>query len=1244
MRPLFPGRTSLPIVAAAAAMLVAIPPAFAGDHTTASSSNDVFVTGKSPSGSTPRTVTLITGDRVTVTPGGGGRTSVTVEGPRGHRADARIATQHGDTYVYPFAAERYVAAGLLDTDLFNVTRLIADGYDDARSKGLPVILTYSSDAHRKLAAPSLPEGATGARALTSIDSTATTQDHDQAAEFWSDLTDQAAAPTSAKAKASGLTLTGGIRKVWLDGKVKAELADSVAQIGAPDVWAGGDTGQGVDVAVLDTGYDPGHPDLDGVVTDSRSFVPGEDVEDHHGHGTHVASTIAGNGAASGGKEKGVAPGVRLHVGKVLSNAGSGSDSWIIAGMEWAAREAKARVVSMSLGSDQPTDGTDPMSQAVNELSAETGALFTIAAGNSGPSEGTVGAPGAADAALTVGAVDSSDAIADFSSRGPRFRDDAMKPEITAPGVDILAARSQWATFGTGSYATISGTSMATPHVAGVAALVAAKHPDWNGARIKDALVSTSAATPDIPADSGGNGRVDAVAATSGTLVATAKADAGIHPPGGTSGGTVTRTVEWANSADTAVTVTPRVDAPGAPEGLFTVTDRELTVPAHGTASTTVTTTLDRAPAGSRFTGHVEGLVGGRAVTRTLLAVSTRDEYHHLRVHVTDRAGDPLVGVVMYQRKGDEYAQALWTDLDGVLDTVVPPGTYTVWTWGAVRGVHGESSYGRALLARTGVVVGNADTDTTLDGTKLRRTQVVTPKTSTDSDIRMDFTQSFKDGTPAITDTVTVGDGFDSVWALPMPKANGGDLAYTVRWRMQQPLLALTSGDQVFDDLWLQPGAGRPAEGANTLPAVFAGNGTAAEYAAAGVKGKVAVVRYTGEDSQVTAARSAGAALLVVVNDLDGRLREPVRRTDLVIAGISRTEGETLIGRIRDSRTGSVPMRVVGHAETDYLYDLVHTWHHSIPQKQTYAPAEHRLARVDVTFRNPADSEVDEFRYDIQPYLGVKVGGTRLSTAGAERTDWVTPSAEATWMEEAANAIRSIQSSGLVGYPAGRTTDVQWFGPIEHPRLNESQWLPRRNGDVLDVSLPAWGDGGRDHAGVIGPGTTSQVNELYRDGDLVTRTEGGWLGGDVPAASGRYRLVTSTERTEGYPYSTATRTEWGFSSATPGTDDPQVLPLLQLDYGIRTDAGGAARRDAELTVNPAQLPGVAAAKVRTDAVEVSYDDGRTWHKLALHGAGDGAARVRLDAPRRAEFLSLRVRASDKRGNTVTQTVIRATGLA
>ncbi|MER5600861.1 S8 family serine peptidase [Streptomyces sp. NPDC002265] len=1258
MRPHFPGRSGLPILVGVAAMLMAIPPASAADLATSAPSPERTSSGSAPHPAGPRIVTLITGDRVTVAQGGDGPPTVTVEGPDGHRADARVTTQQGDTYVYPAAAERYVAAGLLDDQLFDVTRLIADDYDDAHTDGLPVILSYASDTRRKQGAPSLPEGSTGARALTSIDSTAVTQEHGKAATFWADLTRQNSASQAARTAQTAPALAGGVEKVWLDGKVEADLADSVAQIGAPEVWRGGDTGQGVDVAVLDTGYDTGHPDLKGVVADSAGFVPGQDVDDHHGHGTHVASTIAGTGAASGGKEKGVAPGVRLHVGKVLGNDGSGYDSWIISGMEWAARDAKARVISMSLGGDRPSDGTDPLSQAVDDLSAETGALFTIAAGNSGPSDGTVATPGAASAALTVGAVDSADALADFSSRGPRFRDDVIKPEITAPGVGILAARSQWATFGSGSYATLSGTSMATPHVAGVAALVAAEHPDWDGARIKDALVSTAHATPDIPADAGGNGRVDAEAAT-GPLVATGTADAGIHTPGQTSG-TVTRTVTWTNSGDTPVSVTPRIEAADAPEGLFTVTDQPVTVPAHGTATADVTTTLDRAPADARFTGRLEGVVDGKVVTRTLLAVSTHVEDHHLRVHTTDRSGAPLPGVLVnYRRKGDDLTDTvLDADLDGSTDVVVPPGTYTVWTWAAVQGVHGASSAGRALMAKTDVVVGDTDADVTLDGTKLRRTEVVTPRTSTDAYMRADFHQSFKDGSPTVTDSDTLGDAFDSLWAAPLPKPSGSDLTYTVRWRMQQPRLQLSSGAQEFDDLWLQPGSGTPAEGTRSLPAVFAGDGTAAEYAATGARGKVAVVRYVPDegdddddrtaadaDDQYTAARKAGVALLVVVNDQDGRLREPTSRTDLVIAGLSRTEGETLIARIQASRTGSVPMRIAGHATTDYVYDLVHSWYGTIPDTQRYAPARSKLARVDVSFRGDTTTGLDEFRFDMQPYLGVKVGLSQSVPAGAERTDWVTPAGEASWMEEAARGVTTMQYSGLVDYPAGRTTAVQWFGPVEHPRLNESQPLPRRIGDSFDIVLPAFGDGGRDHAGVVGPGTTVQATELYRNGRLVTRADGaGFRVEDLPTGSERYRLVTTTQRVAGYPYSTATRTEWAFTSAAPRSDDPQVLPLLQFDYNITTDADGVAGRDADLTVTASALPGISSRAVDTESVEVSYDDGRTWQRPAPRGTGEGAARIRLDAPRKARFLSLRVHASDGRGDTVTQTVIRAAGLA
>src|SRR4029079_6624987 len=137
------------------------------------------------------------------------------------------------------------------------------------------------------------------------------------------------------------------------------------------------------------------------------------MADINGHGTHVASTIVGTGAASDGRYRGVAPGADLIVGKVLGGPeGSGQDSWVLAGMEWAAKSG-AEVVSMSLGDVAPSDGSDPMSQAVDALSAEYGTLFVIASGNAGPE--SISSPGAAASALSVGAVDKLDVLAYFSS-------------------------------------------------------------------------------------------------------------------------------------------------------------------------------------------------------------------------------------------------------------------------------------------------------------------------------------------------------------------------------------------------------------------------------------------------------------------------------------------------------------------------------------------------------------------------------------------------------------------------------------------------------------------------------------------------------------------------------------------------------------------------------------------------------------------------------------------------------------
>lgn len=152
------------------------------------------------------------------------------------------------------------------------------------------------------------------------------------------------------------------------------------------------------------------------------------------------------------------------------------------GMDWAAHSG-ADIVSMSLGG-QPTDGTDVLSLVLDGLSEETGTLFVVAAGNTG-SDYSVGSPGAAASALTVGAVDRDDKLAPFSSRGPRVGDNGVKPDLTAPGVDIVAARAAGTSMGHPvdvAYTAASGTSMATPHVAGAAAILAGRHPDWSGRR------------------------------------------------------------------------------------------------------------------------------------------------------------------------------------------------------------------------------------------------------------------------------------------------------------------------------------------------------------------------------------------------------------------------------------------------------------------------------------------------------------------------------------------------------------------------------------------------------------------------------------------------------------------------------------------------------------------------------------------------------------------------------------------
>ncbi|MEU4192646.1 S8 family serine peptidase [Kribbella sp. NPDC026611] len=1259
-----------------------------------------------PQVTTRTTVTLVTGDKVTLAPEPDGSTQVSMEAvtrPNGYRPLMRMVETKDRRIAVPDDAVPFLAAGVLDETLFDVSYLVTNGYADNATSQLPLITQVTSavpTAKVRSQVDAVP-GVTPTVQLNSLHAAAADVPKSQATAFWASIT---AGTAPAVGKTAVRAFGHSVARVWLDRKVQATLDKSVPMIGAPQAWAAGYDGKGVKVAVLDTGIDLNHPDLQGRVTASKNFTGDPDIADGFGHGTHVASIITGSGAASGGKYKGVAPKVDLMVGKVLDHTGLGEESDVIAGMEWAAAQG-ARVINLSLGGEAPSDESqDAGALAVDNLTESTGALFVIAAGNNGQyGASTVGSPGVAQAALTVASVDKSDQLAYYSSRGPLlYPNRVAKPDISGPGSDIVAARAAGTSMGSpvdDNYTAASGTSMATPHVAGAAAILAQEHPDWKAAELKAALMSTSK-DDKYSAFEQGAGRVDVARAVTQQVVST---NGGIDFGRilDTEEGDVVRQLGYRNDGATDVTLSLSSGlraTSGTDLGAAVSVPAQVVVPAHSTATVDVTV-----HAGVLKTGFASGAVVATAdgiQVRTPIALRKARQTFPVQIDLQFTAptfagaevdainlDDHTAGVQLHK-----YARIAPDRMSGTVTLDLEPGRWAIFA-GHDR-LQPTQRLEHVLFAEPELNV-QASTQVSFDDhnavpyrvatdtpTQSMGGGVISRRTTADRTDYLGVTQGFSqyadgDFFLAPTKPVTVGDfsvKFDATRGLPrvtlsVDSANGRGLSLIPNY-----------SDYAGGGIRFQGTRKR-------LPLVDVGWSLEPEELAK-VRGKLVLMSFTWghggyectlHTDDLEALKAAGAIGVLQESGSCELYPQLVDAAVLPVAGVDSVEGAKLRELLA---TGPVTVTLTGVPNSPVVYHLAHLTKGRFPDSATYRVHDRELARIRTSYSLEWQPNVFSGKEGVGQRLdpalepGLLTWPNYMDTYPQQREELfgpITPGAQ--WLRSAGTDfnLASVEERRTT-LRAGRMPDEQWLaaprgiGPSDVPPEATNQThmgfcFACRDGDRL-VVVPSYAN--PDPLVVSSLPISGAQTKLYRDGQEIAGTKYGanFRAFTLPPDPARYKLVVDSDLATGplkaydlYKYSAKQHTEWTFGSEHVGT--PKVgnttcyqawykpaeagpcapQQLLYLRYSAPTDGNNKVHGLVPLQIRPyyeRTATNQRSAAFTSVTVSASYDGGTSWKPVAGVNLLS-AYQALLVPPRGAKTVSLRVEAKDRNGNTVDQTV-------
>ena len=1195
------------------------------------------------------TVTLITGDRFQVTTGRHPRATLVQSAPG---TTAYSVFPAGDAlYVLPDQAMPLLAAERVDKQLFNVTGLVAQGYDDAATPALPVIVQYAS---ADLVPHAAPAGVRTTRALPAIHAAADEVLKSKAGQFWQTLTSP-----------SGFAPSG--TKLWLDAQVRASDDVSAAQIGAPAAWQRGLDGTGVTVAVLDSGIDTSHPDLASQVVGSHNFTDETDADDHVGHGTHVASIIAGTGAASGGQYAGVAHGAKVLNDKVMELGfvgpgipeGVGRESWILAGMQWAVDQG-ARIVNMSLGNDYP-DGNDPLSLAVNALSQQYGTLFVVSAGNNGPDHYTVGGPAAADDALAVGSVDRDDSISFFSSRGPRMIDGLLKPDVTAPGNDIIGARAAHGRIGRfidQNYVALSGTSMAAPHVAASAAILLQQHPDWTRDQLWAALTSTAAYNPNTDAYSQGAGRIDVDRATrqqvdvDGTLELGYFAAGNTHP-------VASKPLTYYNDSATPVTLTLAAGATDqsgapAPKGTLTVTPRKLTVPAGGQADATVALDLEGRPAGA-YSGRVTASGPDGVALGTTVGFVQQGQEVQATFRAVDRTGRPAEAFLILRDPRNPFSFLVVDVPPGGSHTIqADPGDYSIlgYVRTPYRDADGATDYNAALtvVADPDLELTQPNPTITYDARRARPLDVRVPRDVDVNGLTVGL-QVERPGTPdPLQDSLLFarGPSYGSIPAVPMsvlpfdpPRLGHGE--FDSYWSLVSPRARASVVSPWRGDLpvRLMDGSAR-LDGSQQLSVVDAGSG---DFTGVDATGKLALVRQTAGVSftdQAAAAQQAGAVALLVSAAEPGPFFGTAY-ADIPVLAISRADGDRL------RAASGARARLSGTSSSTYLYDLAFREHDRISRSTVYHPSN--LAEVRSSYYADDTRGRQRFWQLRFPAYGTVCGYCANAAREGEdwngavtRTEYVT--ARIPW-QEALLQDSWLQWAAVRSYPSGADVTSWGKAPVVPGVPIAAGVISRRVDDQLQLRLSGYTDADPTHVTSVPSYWFNGSAVLARDGEPVTDCVTSVVlscDADVPAGRATYTLTVDEPAPVFTDSVQSSTTTWTFRSQR---GEP-TLPLIDLDYDlpVRPDNTLRAGTHVRMLLGATRQPGSTGGRIAAPRVQASFDGGATWTSAPVAQARPGEYKVTLALPQLAAtdgFLALRVSARDDAGDAIAQEVPRAVRL-